>query len=118
VVFLLNHLASDAALGGLVTPIKVATGQHPGISPLLQFCWFELVLYYVDYSFASDSPEKYGCWVGIAESQGDAHTYLILADDTQKVITRSAVRSTLDPANPNFRARPNPSFSQATLKRD
>jgi hypothetical protein len=34
VVFLLNHLASDA-LGGL-TPIEVPAGQRPGISTLLQ----------------------------------------------------------------------------------
>jgi hypothetical protein len=89
VVFLLNHLAFDA-LGGL-TPIEVATGQRPDISALLQFCWFEPVLYSVDHSFATDSPEKAGCWVGIAETQGDALTYLILTDDTQQVITRSAV---------------------------
>jgi hypothetical protein len=109
VVFLLNHLASDA-LGGL-TPIEVATGQRPDISALLQFRWFEPVLYSVDHSFAKDSPEQAGRWVGIAETQGDALTYLILTDDTQQVITRSAVRSALDPGNPNLRARPNPVFS-------
>ncbi len=108
VVFLLNHLASDA-LGGL-TPLEVATGQRPDISALLQFRWFEPVLYSVDHKFASDSPEKSGRWVGIAEHQGDALTYLILTDDTNKVIARSAVRSALDPGNPNFRARPNPGF--------
>jgi hypothetical protein len=106
VVFLLNHLSSDA-LGGL-TPIEIATGQRPDISALLQFRWFEPVLYSVDHSFASNSPEKSGCWVGLAESQGDALTYLILTDDTQKVITRSAVCTALDPTNPNLRARPNP----------
>jgi hypothetical protein len=41
-------------------------------------------------------------------------TYLILTDDTNKVITRSAVHTALDPTNPNLRARPNPGFSQAT----
>jgi hypothetical protein len=112
VVFLLNHLSSDA-LGGL-TPIEIATGQRPDISALLQFRWFEPVLYSVDHSFASDSPEKSGRWVGVAENQGDALTYLILTDDTQKVITRSAVRTALDPTNPNLRARPNPGFSHAT----
>jgi hypothetical protein len=66
VVFLLNQLASDA-LGGL-TPIEVATGQRPDISALLQFHWFEPVFYSVDYSFASDSPEKSGRCVGIAET--------------------------------------------------
>jgi hypothetical protein len=51
-------LAYDA-LGGLTT-IEMATGQHPDISALLQFCWFEPFLYSVDHSFASDSPEKSG----------------------------------------------------------
>jgi hypothetical protein len=115
VVFLLNHLASDA-LGGL-SPIEVATGQHPDISAPLQFWWFEPVLYSVDHhSFASDSPEKSGRWVGVAETQGDALTYLILMDDTEKVITRSTACSALDPASPNLLARPNPGFSQATSK--
>ncbi len=107
VVYLMNHLASDV-LGGL-TPIEVATGQRPDISALLQFRWFEPVLYSVDHTFAADSPESSGRWVGIADTQGDALTYLILTDDTHKVITRSAVRSALDPRNPNLRARPNPS---------
>jgi hypothetical protein len=66
VVFLLNHLASDA-LGGL-TPIEMATGQPPEISALLHFRLFEPVLYSVDNSSASDSPEKSGCWVGVAET--------------------------------------------------
>jgi hypothetical protein len=112
VVFLLNHLSSDA-LGGL-TPIEIATGQRPDISALLQYRWFEPVLYPVEHSFASDSPEKSRCWVGVAENQGDALTYRILTDDTQKVITRSAVCTALDPTNPNLHARPNPGFSQAT----
>jgi hypothetical protein len=110
--YLLNHLSSDV-LGGL-TPIEIATGQRPDISALLQFRWFEPVLYSVDHSFASDSPEKSGRWVGVADNQGDALTYLILNDDTQKVVTRSAVRTALDSTNPNLRARPNPGFSQAT----
>jgi hypothetical protein len=112
VVFRLNYLASDA-LGGL-TPIEIATAERPDISALLQFRWFEPVLYSVDHSFASDSPEKSGRWVGVAENKGDALTYLILTDDTNKVITHSAVRTALDPTNPNLRARPNPGFSQAT----
>jgi hypothetical protein len=116
VVYLLNHLSSDV-LGGL-TPLEIATGQRPDISaPLLQFHWFEPVLYSVDHYFASDSPEKSGRWVGVADNQGDALTYLILTDDTQKVITRSAVCTALDPTNPNLHAGPNPGFSQAISSR-
>jgi hypothetical protein len=67
VVFILNHLSSDA-LGGL-TPIEIATGQRPDISALLQVRWFEPVLYSIDHSFASNSLENSGCWVGVAETK-------------------------------------------------
>jgi hypothetical protein len=55
-------------------------------------------------SYPSRTPEKTGRWVGVASHQGDALTYLILTDDTQKVIARSAVRSATDPKNHNLRA--------------
>ena len=100
-VFLLNHLASDA-LGGL-TPLEVATGQRPDISALLQFRWYEPILYATDPTFPSTSNGKSGHWMGIADNQGDALTYKILTDDTQQVITRSTVRSALNPHNPNLR---------------
>jgi hypothetical protein len=102
VVFLMNHLASPA-LDGL-TPIEKATGQRPDISPLLNFHWYEEVLYAdEDHSFPSQSREKSGRWVGIAETKGDALTYQILTDDTFQLITRSAVRKKNDPNNPNLR---------------
>jgi hypothetical protein len=90
VVFLMNHLSSPA-LDGL-TPIEKATGQRPDISPLLNFHWYEEVLYADEaHSFPSQSREKSGRWVGIAETKGDALTYHILTDDTHQLITRSAV---------------------------
>jgi hypothetical protein len=105
VVFLMNHLSSPI-LDGL-TPIEKATGQRPDISPLLNFHWYEEVLYHdEDHSFPSQSREKSGRWVGIAETKGDALTYQILTDDTSQLITRSAVRKKHDPANPNLRALP------------
>jgi hypothetical protein len=102
VVFLLNLMSLDA-LGGL-TPIETATGVKGDISPLLQFHWWEPVLYQAQGVFPSDSQEKQGTWVGIAENQGDVLTYLVLTDDTQEVIARSNVCSAKDPANPNLRA--------------
>ena len=104
VVFLMNHMASDALHGKC--PIEVATGVKGDISSLLQFHWWEPVLYQADHGFPSSSREKPGKWVGIAENQGDALTWLILTDDTQQVITRSNVCSAKDPLNPNLRVRP------------
>jgi hypothetical protein len=78
VIFLLNHMSSDALDG--ITPIEEATGVKSGISPLLKFHWWELVLYQAEGAFPSGSREKSGTWVGIAENQGDLLTYLVLTD--------------------------------------
>ena len=39
--------------------------------------------------------EKKGYWVGFADNQGDSLTWMILTEDTQKIIIRSGVRSAL-----------------------
>ena len=74
VVFLLTHMSSEA-LGNL-TPIEDATGVQADISPLLQFHWWEPVLYQAYTVYPADSREKGGTWVGVAETQGDILTYL------------------------------------------
>ena len=104
VICLCNHLACDSLQWQ--TPLKRAMGQKPDISPFLQFYFGEKVLYAVDNKFPSESPEKPGKWVGVAEHQGDILTYLVLTDDTEQVIARSAVRKFHDPRNPNLRALP------------
>jgi hypothetical protein len=102
VVFLMNHLASSSLDG--VTPMEKATGQRLDTSPLLNFHWYEPVLYADEaHSFPSESYEKSGCWVGIAKTKGDTLTYQILTDDTAQLITCSAVRKRHDANNPNLR---------------
>jgi hypothetical protein len=54
--------------------------------------------------FPSESVEKNGCWVGIAEHQGDVLTYLVLTDNTLQVIACSNVCSALSSMHPNYRA--------------
>jgi hypothetical protein len=71
---------------------------------LLQFHWCEPVFYQADAVYPSESCEQRGTWVGVAETQGDILTHLVLADDTQQVIARSNVRSARDPNHPNLRA--------------
>jgi hypothetical protein len=74
------------------------------ISALLQFHFYEKVYYHVeDKHFPSESTEKLGYWVGIAENCGDALTWKILTEDTQKVIIRSAVCSAENPMTRNLR---------------
>ena len=52
--------------------------------------------------FPSQSLEKSGRWVGVAENQGDVLTWLILDDETKQVVTRSMVWSQ-DSKNLNLR---------------
>jgi hypothetical protein len=92
---------SSDALGG-ITLIEEATVVKGDISPLLKFHWWEPVLYQAEGVFPSDSREKSGTWVGIAEDQGDLLTYLVLTGDTKEVIACSNVCSVNDPANPNL----------------
>ena len=106
VCYILNRLSSKVL--DHKTLLEVATGQHPDISPLLQYSFYEPVYYrsYDDEGFPSESREKKGYWVGIAENIGNALTYKVLTDDTNKVITRSELRSANDPLTPNLRADP------------
>ncbi len=102
VCFLLNHTASK--LLNWRTPLERLTGTTPDISPLLRFHWWQPVYYKVDDSnFPSDTTEKSGRFVGIAENVGHAMTYKILTDDTHKVICRSNVRHADNPSAPNLR---------------
>jgi hypothetical protein len=100
VCFLLNHTYNGSIR---MVPIKVATGSTPDISPLLQFTWWEPVYYKVDDSdFPSDTHEKQGRFMGIAEHVGHRMTFKVLTDNTQKVICCSNIRSALSSTAPNL----------------
>ena len=102
VCFLLNHCAAESI--GWLTPIALALGYTPDISAFLQFSFYEPVYYSIDGSFPG-TKEARGRFVGIAETVGDAMTYLILTDDTQKVIYRSVVRPCSSEPNAQIRDR-------------
>jgi hypothetical protein len=105
VCFLLNNTSSKALSGRV--PIQVLTGSTNDISPLLQFQWYEPVYYMIDDNhFPSDSRERRGYFVGIAEHVGHAMTFKVLTDDTNKIIFRSNIRSALDPKSRNLRLDP------------
>ena len=103
VCYLFNRVAHESLNGQ--TPILCAHGFVPDISALLFFRWWEPVYFYDDnVSFPSDTKERRGRWVGVAETCGDVLTYMILTDDTEQVVYRSAVRSALSQSDPNLRA--------------
>ena len=54
--------------------------------------------------FPSVSTESYGRFVGISEHVGHALTFLVIAEDSQRLLHRSVVQTALDPASRNMRA--------------
>ena len=80
------------------------TGSTPDISSLLCFRFYEPVYYKLDDSeFPSESTEKLGYFVGIADSVGHALTFKVLTDDTNKVIYRSRIRTATKSNERNLR---------------
>jgi hypothetical protein len=59
-----------------------------------------------DDSFPSDLRERRGHFVGISEHVGHAMTYMILTNDTQKIIHQFNVQTALDPLSPNKQVNP------------
>ena len=100
-VYVLNRLSTESLQWK--TPMEAAFGQKPDISALLAFRWWEPV-YYAQHDTFPNPKEMTGRIVGVAEHQGDAMTWLVLDDKSQKVLARSAVRTALDPNSPNLRA--------------
>ena len=67
---------------GYKTPIEKAFGVTPDISALIQFYFYQPVMY-LDTNKPSypNSKELFGYWVGVAENVGDALTYTILTPE-------------------------------------
>jgi hypothetical protein len=78
-------------------------GITPDISALLLFTFYQKN-YYLDAEIPfPNSKEKARRFVGIAENVGDAMTFSILTEDTNKLIARSVLRSAEDPTTANKR---------------
>jgi len=93
VCFLQNHIAYKSL--GWRTPMEWLCGYTPDISALLQFTFYEPVLYKRrDAKFPSDSSECIGRFVGVAESVGHPLTFKILTENGT-VINRAVLRTAL-----------------------
>lgn len=98
VCIILNFTSNGSIRNAIQT--QVLTGSTPDISVLLQFEWYEPVYYKVEEShFPSMPNEKSGCFVGIPEHVRHTLTFMILTDDTQRIIHRSIVQTATDPAS-------------------
>ena len=113
VCFLLNHTYNTSIKG---IPLQHLTGDTMDISVLLKYRFWQKVYYKkVDTGFPSESTEGVGYIVGISEHCGHALTYMVLTEDTQKVIFRSLIRPHTT-ADSNLRADPTGGESNPIIK--
>ena len=76
-----------------MTPIQYQQGVTPDISVyLLQFTFWEPILYLDHEAVWPSSTERAGRWIGVAHAIGDALTYWILEDQSKHIMARSVVR--------------------------
>ena len=85
-------------------PLNYLLGTTVDISMLLRFHFWQKI-YYAKHEngFPTESEEGVGHVVGISENVGNALTWMILTDDTHKVLYRSQVRP-FDASDTNLRA--------------
>ena len=86
--------------------MEACYGITPDLSQLLLCTFFQRV-YFLDAEIPfRDSKERLGRFIGIAENVGDALTFWIWTEDTEKIIARSVIRSAEDPTNMNHGLEP------------
>ena len=86
--------------------MTIPTGTTQDISPMLQFEWYKPDYYREEEAkFPSTPIERFGRFIGIAETVGLALTFMILAEDTQRFVYRSVVHTAKDPSSKNLRAK-------------
>ncbi|MGH3055170.1 MAG: hypothetical protein ACRDL7_09360, partial [Gaiellaceae bacterium] len=100
-VWCLNRIAIDSL--GYITPYEYLIGETPDLS-ILQFEFWEPLLYLDPLSRFPQPSEKGGRFLGIAEYVGDSMTYWILPENEQS-IARSCVRAVDDNVRINRRAK-------------
>ena len=84
---ILNYTANASIGHARTIPIQVLTGVTPDISSILQFDWYEPIYYKTEEShFPYMSNEKAGRFVGVSKHVGHALTFMILTEDTEKII--------------------------------
>ena len=100
-VCVVMNLTAERSLGWR-TPVEVATGETPDISILLFFMFWDVV-YCARHTNKQPGSQKgqeiRGRFVGFAFDVGHALTFLVLTDDTRKVIKRSVLRLADCPEN-------------------
>jgi len=95
------NLTAEKILGWR-TPQEVATSETPDICILLCFMFWDIVYCAIHANkqpVSQKGQEIRGCFVGFAWDVGHKLTFLVLSDDTRKVIKRSILRLANCPEN-------------------
>ena len=101
VVQVLNHLASPSLNNR--TPIEKAFGVTPDLSGLLQFYFYQPLIYLDTNKPAfPNSKELLGYWVGLTDNLSDALTYWIMTTENT-VIAQSTLHPAYHPGHQNLR---------------
>ena len=78
----------------------------PNISHIMQFRWYEPILYYNPDAVYPETKEEPGYFFGFGENVGDALTFKILTIGKRpQVLHCSVIRSALDPKSQNKRVK-------------
>ena len=84
------------------TPIQKFGEVTPDILHIMQFRWYEPVLYYNPDASYPKTKEEPGYFVGFGKNVGDALTFKILTlGKRPQILYRSVIRSVLDPKSQN-----------------
>ena len=100
------------------TPYQRSRGDTPDISHLLQFKWFEPLLYLDPGARFPESQEQPGFFIGFGENVGDALTFKVLKTDLKTVIYRSVVRPAAEIKKRNRRVNFTPEVDREMDLRD
>ena len=84
------------------TPIQKSGEGTPDISHIMQFRWYEPILFYNLDVVYPETKEEPGYFVGFGKNVGDALSFNILTIGKRpRVLHRSVIRSALDPGSQN-----------------
>ena len=87
-----HSILPNPSLPDKMTPMQYRTGVTPNISPLLQFTFWQPILFLDNEHSWPSSKERCGYWLGVANNIGDFLTYWIFDDQSKQVLARSVVQ--------------------------
>jgi hypothetical protein len=88
----IHNICSDSRLPNGITPHQMLKGDVPDISALLQFTFWQPILFLDHESLWPRTKEQSGFWLGVADNIGDSLTFWVFDSQSKQVLARSVVR--------------------------